>query len=239
MTALPSAVQALAEEVCGAARRLVPDGLAVATAGNISARDPGSGLIAVTPSGQAYESLTPADVAIVDPDGRIVRMRRRPTSELLLHVMVYAHHSDIHAIVHTHSPYATAFSVARHPVPLVSNEGLGVGMARLEVTAFAVPGTAELGRAAVTLLRRHPRARAFLLANHGAVALAADVGGAYRLAASVEWAARIYHLALAIGEAHVLDEAQMEQILRHYGSMPPPEPSPWPKTAGRPRQKAD
>ena len=76
MTALPSAVQALAEEVCAAARRLVPDGLAVATAGNISARDPGSGLVAVTPSGQAYGSLTPADVAVVDPDGRIVRMRR-------------------------------------------------------------------------------------------------------------------------------------------------------------------
>ncbi len=221
MPPLPPAVESLAEDVCAAARRLGPDGLTVATAGNISARDPDSGLVAVTPSGYPYEIMTAADIAIVDREGHAVRAIRRPTSELALHVMVYARYPEIRSIVHAHSPYATAFSVLHHPIPLVSNEGLGVGVARLEVTEFALPGTPDLGRAAIALLERLPRARAFLLANHGAVALADDLGSAYRLAASIEWEARIYHIARAIGEPHVLTQAQMDLIVRHYGNLPP------------------
>lgn len=227
MRPIPPAVDLLAEAVCAAARRLGPDGLTVATAGNISARDPESGLVAVTPSGYPYEALTPAEVAIVDPEGRTVRAPYRPTSELALHVMTYARFADIHAVVHAHSSYATAFSVVRRPIPLISNEGLLVGALRVEVTEFASPGTAELGRAAMALLERAPRTRAFLLANHGAVALAKDLGAAYRLAASVEWEARIYHHALAVGEPVLLDQAQMDEIVAHYLDLPPVERSPW------------
>jgi L-fuculose-phosphate aldolase len=224
---IPPAVEALAEAVCAAARRLAPDGLTVATAGNISTRDPGSGLIAVTPSGFPYESMTPAEIAIVDPVGRTVRAPHRPTSELALHVLTYARFNAVHAVVHPHSPYATAFAVLRRPIPLISNEGANVGALRVEVTEFASPGTVDLGRAAMALLERAPRTRAFLLANHGAVALAKDLGAAYRLAASVEWEARIYHHALAIGEPILLDQAQMDEIVTHYSDLPPLERSPW------------
>ena len=223
---VPPAVEALAEAVCAVARRLDPDGLTVATAGNVSARDPESGLIAVTPSGYPYESLTPADIAIVDPEGRTVRAPHRPTSELALHTMTYARFADLHAVVHVHSPYATAFSVLRRPIPLISNEGLGVGALRIEVTEFATPGSVALGRAAMALLDRAPRTRAFLLANHGAVAVARNLGAAYRLAASVEWEARIYHLALAVGEPVLLDQAQMDEAVAHYLDLPPVERSP-------------
>jgi ribulose-5-phosphate 4-epimerase/fuculose-1-phosphate aldolase len=224
---IPDAVAILAEEVCDAAHRLVPDGLAVETAGNVSARDPGSGLIAVTPTGRPYDRLMPADIAIVDPYGRLVRGDHRPTSELPLHIAILAVHPDVDAIVHAHSPYATAFSVAHHPIPLVCNEGLFVGTARVEVTDFAAPGTTSIGRAALALLHRAPGARAFLLANHGTVALGRTVAGAYTLAAQVEWEARIYHLALQLGEPRVLTKAQMDDILATYADLPPVERSTW------------
>ena len=223
--AVPPALDTLAVAVCVAARRLLREGLAVGTAGNVSARDPTSGLIAMTPAGCAYGTMTPADIAIVDPAGHLVRGDRRPTSELALHVDVLALRPDDHAIVHTHSPYAAAFSVARHPIPLVSNEGLFVGTPRVEIAEFAPPGTAALGRAAVHLLTRFPAARAFLLANHGVVALGPDVERAFLLAAQVEWEARIYHLALQLGEPHVLTQAQMAEIVRHYANLPPVERS--------------
>jgi L-fuculose-phosphate aldolase len=226
MSTISPVVVTLAQRVCDAARRLGPDGLAVGTAGNISARDPASGLIAVTPAGYPYESMAPSDVAIVDPDGLIVRAPLRPSSELTLHIAIYAARSDVDAIVHAHSPYATAFAVLRRPIPLVCNEGLGVGIASLEVAEFEPPGTPELGAAAVRLLRARPGARAFLLANHGSVAMAADVAAAYRLAAQVEWQARVYHLALAVGQPHVLTQDQMDRINAHYESLPPIDRSP-------------
>jgi ribulose-5-phosphate 4-epimerase/fuculose-1-phosphate aldolase len=227
MRPIPAALDDLAEQVCAAARRLSRDGLAVGTAGNISARDPESGLIAVTPAGYSYEEMTPADIAIVDPRGRLVRGELRPTSELGLHVIVLARHEAVRAIVHTHSPYALAFAVARHPIPLICNEGLFVGTPRVEVADFGQPATAALGEAAARLLERFPSAHAFLLANHGAVALGSTVDGAYTLAAQVEWEARVYHLARQIGEPHVLTQAQMDEIRRHYADLPPVERSPW------------
>jgi L-ribulose-5-phosphate 4-epimerase len=226
--ALPDAVVELTEEVRRIASHLIPDGLAVGTAGNVSARDGGTGLIAVTPSGVPYESTTAEDIAVVDGHGRVVRAMRRPTSELALHVEVLALRPDVGAIVHTHSPYATAFAVAHHPIPLVANEGMFVGTPRIEVTDFAIPGTDDLGRAAVALLRREPKARAFLLANHGTVALGADLAAAYLLAQQVEWEARIYHHALAIGEPHVLTSAQMASMVAVYRALPPLAASPWP-----------
>lgn len=224
---VPKAVDALAEAVLAAARRLVPDGLAVETAGNISARDPDSGLIAVTPAGRPYDRLVVADIAIVDPDGRLVRGDRRPTSELPLHVAILGRHPDVDAIVHTHSAYAAAFAVAHHPIPLVCLEGLFVGAPRVEVAEFATPSTPALGVAALALLRRFPGARAFLLANHGTVALGRTVEAAYGLAAQVEWEARVYHLALQLGEPHVLTKAQMDDMVARYANLPPIEPSSW------------
>jgi ribulose-5-phosphate 4-epimerase/fuculose-1-phosphate aldolase len=224
---IPDSVEALSEEVVLLAGRLVPDGLAIATAGNVSGRDPASGLIAVTPAGRPYAAMTAADIALVDREGKLVRGPHRPTSELPLHLALYAHDPRIAAIVHTHSPYAAAFSVARHPIPLVCNEGLWVGAPRVEVTEFAPPGTAAVGRAAVALVRRLPGVRAFLLANHGVVALGPNLASAYDLAAQVEWEARVYHLALQLGEPHVLTKAQMDQIVAHYAKLPPVERSAW------------
>ena len=226
--AIPDAVEALILPVLAAAQRLLPDGLATATSGNVSARDPASGLIAVTPSGRSYASMAARDIAIVDPAGRLVRGPYRPTSELPLHLAVYGAQPDVDAIVHTHSPYAAAFAVARRPIPFVCNEGMFAGTPRVEVAEFGMPSTPDLGRAALALLVRFPAARTFLLANHGVVALGRSVPAAYDLAAQVEWEARIYHLALQIGGVHVLTDAQFEEMRGHYAALPPVERSPWP-----------
>ncbi len=218
-TDIPVALDLLAIAVCDTARQMARDGLVAATAGNVSARDPASGLIAVTPSTYPYDLLQPDDVAIVDPEGTQLRGTRRPTSELPLHLGVLALRPEVAAIVHTHSRYATAFSVVRRPIPFVCNEGMGVGAPSIDVAEWAVPGTADLGRAAVAFLERRPDVRAFLLANHGVVALGDDLRAAYSLASQVEWEAAVFHLALQIGEPHLLSEEQFRATVRNYAGL--------------------
>ena len=212
---LPS-LEILATSVCDTARRLLHDGLAVGTAGNVSVRDPRSGLIAVTPAAFPYDLLQPADVSIVDARGSQLRGTRPPTSELALHLMIYERRPETGAVVHTHSPFATVFSVLRRPIPCVCNEGLAVGAPSVDVTEWAVPGSAELAEAAATLLKRHPGVRAFLLANHGAVAMGADLRAAFDLAAQVEWEAAVYHRALQVGAPRRLSVQQYEAAVRRY-----------------------
>jgi ribulose-5-phosphate 4-epimerase/fuculose-1-phosphate aldolase len=208
---------ALRRSVVDTARRLPTDGLTVVSGGNVSARDPGTGLIAITPTAMVYATMTDADIVLVDAAGDVVDGPHPPSSEMRLHLELMGRFDEPGlGIVHTHSPYATAFSVARRGIPLVCNEGLNLGSPWIEVTSFAPPGTPELGRAVLEVLDDRPDARAILIANHGAVTIAPTISAAYDLALQLEWSARIYHLAIQIGQPRELDGAQMAEILARY-----------------------
>ena len=198
------------------------DGLTVVSGGNVSARDPGSGLIAITPTAMVYGTMSAGDIVLVDPAGDVVDGPLLPSSEMPLHLdlMRRFEHEPGLGIVHTHSPYATAFSVVGRGIPLVCNEGLNFGSPWVEVTSYAPPGTQELGRAVLEVLDRRPETRAILIANHGSVSIAPTVSAAYDLALQLEWSARIYHLALQIGQPRELDGALMTEILARYRAGP-------------------
>jgi L-fuculose-phosphate aldolase len=128
---------------------------------------------------------------------------------------------DVGAIVHTHSRYAAAFAVARLDLPFICNESLASRAERVLVTDYAPPGSTDLAEQALRTLRAQPGSRAVLLANHGVVAIAPELGDAYVVALSVEWTAEICHhartlLGAGAGE-HVLDHAVQEAIARNYG----------------------
>lgn len=106
--------------VCEYARRLTADGLVVGTSGNVSARS--GDLVAVTPTGVDYAALTPADIPVVDLDGKLADGALKPTSELPMHLAVYTRATDpesapVNAVVHTHSVHATAVSTLVTEVP--------------------------------------------------------------------------------------------------------------------------
>lgn len=104
-------------EIIAVGQKMVQLGLVAGTWGNISARVPDSSYIAITPSGMDYLSLAPENIVILDLAGNIIDSANVPSSELKLHLAVYLNRSDVNAIVHTHSVYASACAVANKPIP--------------------------------------------------------------------------------------------------------------------------
>src|SRR6476646_8673787 len=107
----------LKRAVCDGNQELPRHGLVTWTGGNLSARDADTGLVVIKPSGVLYEHLTPADMVVVDLDGRVVEGDRGPSSDTSSHLGVYRHRSDVVSIVHTHSTYATAFAASGQAIP--------------------------------------------------------------------------------------------------------------------------
>jgi L-fuculose-phosphate aldolase len=221
------------EDVVYWARELERRGLVVGTAGNISVRDADRGVLWVTPSGLPYASMEPDDIVAVDPGtGDIVEGRRRPTSELWLHIMVYRARSGVGAVVHTHSLYATMFAVAGRPIPPVHYLMGDLGP-MVPVVPYARFGTRELAAATATALAD---AHAALLAHHGAVAVGATLAEAFRRAELVEWLAHVAWGAAALGGARVLPREALAEaagaLAAYYGREDVPAP---PDVDSRPR----
>jgi L-fuculose-phosphate aldolase len=211
-------LHALRTELHATARAMADAGLAPGTSGNVSARTPG-GLL-VTPSGVPYPTLTPSDLCELDAQGAPVGLRRHaPTSEWRLHLGVYAARPEIHAIVHTHSRFATTLACLRRDLPAV-HYMIGVaGGATVRCARYATYGSAELATAAVEALDGR---LCCLLANHGLVALGATLPAALRVAREIELVAEEYLRALAVGTPHILSDAEIAAVvdkLADYGDV--------------------
>lgn len=190
-------------------RRMSAEGLVVGTAGNVSARDPATGLIAITPSGMSYEVVEAADIVLLDPHGHLAEGIRRPSTEFPMHLAIYASLAGAGGIVHTHSPCATAFALAGKPIRLAMAEGAAVLGSVVPVAPYATTGTAELGEIVAREIRA---ARVVLLANHGVVAVAETIEDALVRARVVEEVARIQLYAEALGGAVPLAPDEVERI---------------------------
>ena len=155
--------------------------------GNVSARLPDD-LVAITPSGRDYNSLTWQDIAIIDLQGNIKESLYNPSSEAFLHLSIYKNRPDIKAIIHTHSIYASAFAVAQKPIMAVIEDVVQIVGGEVAVAPYALPGTQELAQNAVEYLHKK---NAVLLANHGAVACGRTLAEAFVVASIVEKTAHI------------------------------------------------
>jgi L-fuculose-phosphate aldolase len=195
------------------AQRLRPDGLVVGTAGNLSARS--GELVAVTPSGADYGSLTPDHVCVVALDGRSVEATLEPSRELPMHLAVYRA-TGAAGVVHTHSPYASALSTVVAELPPVHYLIAELGGA-VRVAPYSTPGSEEL---AAGILRALDGRSAALLANHGAITIGKTIEQAYSRSVTLEWLAALYYRARLLDEPRVLAEAEVErlmEIVRTYG----------------------
>ncbi len=206
-------------EIVRIARLLQARGLAVGTSGNVGARLD-DGRIAITPSTMEYDEITVEDVVIVLPDGSPSEGRRRPSSELPLHLAVFAARADVHAIVHTHSPFATTFSVARREIaavhyvlaPLVA-----AGRDTLRVASYATFGTEELATNVVATLGPD---NACLIANHGAIAVSRTIAGAFARAERVEELATLGWRAEQMGGATLLTADDLDHAREQMARFP-------------------
>jgi len=207
------------KRVAAAGRRLAEAGLVLGTAGNISERD--RNRVAITPTGAVLATLTPDQVAVVDLEGRQLDGDLGPTSEIELHLGVYRRY-DPGAVVHTHSPLATALSCVLDELPVVHYHLLALG-GPVRVARYATFGTPEL--AEVTLDALKDRAAA-LMSNHGAIVHAHDLDTAVEHSLLLEWACGVYWHAAAIGAPRTLDADQRQAVVeavvtRSYGTTRP------------------
>jgi L-fuculose-phosphate aldolase len=212
------------EAVAAAARRLAECGLVLGTAGNVSARS--DALVAVTPTGATLAQLSAEDVVVVDLEGEPVHGGYAPTSELALHLGAYRRY-QAGAVVHAHSPIATALACVLDEVPLIHYQMLALG-GPVRVAPYATFGTAEL--AALTLDALEGRAAA-LMANHGMLALGPDLNGAMDNALLLEWACELYWRAATVGRPRTLAAGEAAEFIdmvraRNYGALITLQPRP-------------
>lgn len=208
-------------EVAAACRRLAAAGLVRGTSGNVSVR--AGELVAITPTGASLAALEAEQIAVVALDGEQRDGPLAPTSEIALHLSVYADRADASAVVHTHAPAATALAcVLEDELPCVHYEMLLLG-GPVRVAPYATFGTPALAAACVEGLRERT---AVLLANHGTVTLGHDLAAAVNATELLEWASDLYARARALGTPRALDEADRLAVVeaaaaRAYGTPKP------------------
>lgn len=224
----------LREALVEAYRALLAEGLVVGRAGNVSVRVEGGLLI--TPSAVPAATMRPEDIASVPFDGPHAG---RPSSEWHFHRDLMAARPDVAAVVHTHSPNATALATLRKPIPASHYMVAMAGGHEIPVAPYATFGTAELSEAIVATLAG---VDACLLANHGVVAVGASLEVAMDLAREVELLAMIHRMALSAGEPVILAADEMDRVLTAfsgYGRTPPAAASALPAPRKRRRRRAE
>ena len=203
----------LREEIVRTARAMDEAGFAPSKSGNVSHRLLDRML--VTPTGLPYAAMTPGDVVELDLASGEVAGEGRPSSEWPFHAAIYKARPEIAAIVHTHSPRATALACARRPIPAFHYMIVMAGGADIPCAEYATFGSQALAGNVVRALEGR---RATLLANHGVVATGRTLAGALALAAEVENLASAYLSLLAAGlEPVLLDEAEIARVLAKFG----------------------
>jgi L-fuculose-phosphate aldolase len=185
--------------------RLLDDGLAVGSAGNMSVRV--ADTVLITPSGVAYRDMQAADMCVVGLDGARLGGSAEPSSETPMHLAVYAS-TRAAAVVHTHSPEVVALSAVCDELPAIHYAIVGLG-GPVRVARYTRFGSADLARAAVAALDGRSAA---ILGSHGAVSYGATLAQAYDRALLLEWLAHVHRLACSRGEPRILTEAELGEV---------------------------
>lgn len=202
----------IATDIIKIARAMDARGFAPSKGGNVSARVKSGFLI--TPTGLPAASLASVDLVELDLDGRRLKGRREPSSEWRFHAAIYRARADVQAIVHTHSPRATALSCARKGLPAFHYMIAIAGGSDIRCARYATFGTPALAAHVVAALRAR---QACLLANHGVIALGATLQSAWGVAQEVENLAGEYLDLLASGlKPVILSKAEMARVIAKF-----------------------
>ena len=217
---MPEIKSELKKAVAGTGVTMIQQGLTVGTWGNVSLRDPESGLIYISPSGLDYEDIREEDIVVLNEQLEVVDGCLRPSIEKRLHVGVYRARPDVNAIIHDHPLHSSVLGVNRMELPAISEDFAQIVGDKIICADYALPGTPELAENAIKALGER---NAVLLPNHGTLCVGKDLKTVLRVAHVVEKAAHIYILALSIGTPHVLAAEQiqaMQYFARHlYGQV--------------------
>jgi L-ribulose-5-phosphate 4-epimerase len=209
------AVARLRRTVAELHRELTRYELVIWTAGNVSARVPGADLMVIKPSGVSYDDLGPDAMVVTDLHGRLVEGELAPSSDTAAHAYVYRHLPEVGGVVHTHSPYATAWAARGEPIPCVLTMIADEFGGEIPVGPFALIGDDSIGRGIVETLRGS-RSPAVLMRNHGPFTVGRDARAAVKAAVMVEDVARTVHFAHQLGTPVPIDAAAVDRLYERY-----------------------
>lgn len=211
-------LEALRLEVCRLNRELHRLGLVTWTAGNVSGRDPTSDRVVIKPSGVAYDQLEPKDMVVVNLDGVVLEGALVPSTDTATHLYIYRHLPEVRGVVHTHSPYATAWATVGREIPACTTSVAAWFGGPVPLAESARIGGEEIGAAVTSSLSRSP---AVLVKNHGVFCVGASAEEAFRAAVRVEDVARIAAIASTLGDLQPLAPEvvlrERERHVRTYG----------------------
>ena len=203
-------LEKLKEELVQLHLELPRHNLVAWTSGNVSARDPETGLVVIKPSGIRYEDLTPESMVVVDLDGKLVEGQYKPSSDTFAHAYVYRHRPDVNGVVHTHSTFATAWAAAGRPIPPVLTAICDEFGGLIPVGAYAKIGGDEIGQEIIRSIGSSP---AILMKNHGVFTVGKTPEAAVKAAVMVEDVARTVFYAMQLGQP---DEIPAEEVARAH-----------------------
>jgi L-fuculose-phosphate aldolase len=216
MSSLGSDDLGLREALVATARRLDAQGLNRGSTGNLSVRATASAVPAfwVTPTGMPADEMRADDLVLLGAaDGSVLAGGWQPSTEWPFHRAVYLARPDLHAVVHMHSPHATALACLRRQLPAFHYMVAVAGGDSVPCTAYHLFGTEALSQAVgAAFVDRH----ACLMANHGLVAGGASLAHAAKVAAEIEALCGIYLQTLAVGEPVLLSAAQMVEVIDRF-----------------------
>ncbi len=199
----------LKEQICEIGRRVYDRGFAAANDGNISIRV-GENAVLCTPTMICKGFMTPEDICAVDMDGNQIAGKRKRTSEILLHLTIMKERPDVKAAVHCHPPHATAFAVAREPIPQCVLPEVEVFMGEIPMAPYETPGGQKFADTVLPFLKS---TSTIILNNHGTVSFGKDLQEAYWKTEILDAYCRILLLAKQLGPINYFSETETRELL--------------------------
>jgi L-fuculose-phosphate aldolase len=191
-------------------QKMVAKSLVVGKSGNVSLRLPPEGgreLLAITPTSRYYDLLAVDDIQVIDFDTEPVEGNLPPSSETLLHIGIYRARQNINAVIHTHSVFAGAVSVAGLEIPAILDDQVTFIGGEIRLAEYALPGSGEVVNHVIAALGER---NAVLLPNHGAIGIGRTMREAFTVCELLEKTAKIYLCALALGKVNPLPAEAIE-----------------------------
>jgi L-ribulose-5-phosphate 4-epimerase len=190
--------------------------LVVWTMGNLSARDPDTGLVVIKPSGVRYEEMTPDDMVLVDLDANVIEGKLAYSSDTLTHLYIYRGRPDVNGVCHTHSTFATAFAAVGKPIPCFLTGMADEFGGEIPLGGFELIGSEAIGK---EVLRVIGGSKAVIMQNHGVFTVGKSAESAVKAAVMAEDAARTSFYALQLGAPIPISPQDVAKLYDRYSNV--------------------
>jgi L-ribulose-5-phosphate 4-epimerase len=204
----------LRDEVLEMNHELPRNNLVVWSGGNVSGRDPDTGLIVIKPSGIPFKHLTRESLVVVDLDGTVVEGDLKPSVDLGVHLYVYRRRDDVRGMCHTHSPYATSFAARGESIPATLTPLTHLIGGGVPCTRYATPGAEDTGAAVMEVAG--DTGLATLVDRHGVFTMGRSASESVKVALHVEEAAMTIRMAMLSGPVTEMDPEEIERCATWY-----------------------